>query len=269
MTRVASLPMYDLPGLAAATDALWAAIAGACRAEGVGEVPVALERTRPHREVWRDPRLFLSQTCGYPLVHELAGRVRVVATPRYAVAACSGSSYTSHCVVPREGGAARLEDLRGAVAAANEIDSHSGMNAFRALIAPVAGGGRFFRQVVWSGSHLASLELVARGEVDVAAIDCVTFALLERVRPDLVARVRLIGQSAPCPGLPLVTAAATSDGEVAAIRRALARVAADPELAPLRAALLLDGFEVLAENAYAAVLALEDAAARAGYAELA
>jgi len=269
MTRVASLPMYDPPGLREANDALWAAIAAACRAEGVGEVPDGLDRARPLREVWRDPSLFLSQTCGYPLVHELAGRVRVVATPRYAVAACVGASYTSHCIVARDRGAARLDDLRGAVAAANEIDSNSGMNAFRALIAPLAGGGHFFDGVVWSGSHLASLELVARRQVDVAVIDCITFALLERLRPDLTSSVRIIARTEPCPGLPLITATATGDDELAGMRRALERVAADPALAPLRASLLLDGFQVLPEDAYRRVLELEEAALRLGYTALA
>jgi ABC-type phosphate/phosphonate transport system substrate-binding protein len=266
--RVASLPMYDPPGLAGATDALWAAIAGACRAEGLPDAPAALDRARPHREVWRDPALFLSQTCGYPLVHELRGRVRVVATPRYAVPSCIGASYTSHCVVRGDRAAVRLDDLRGAVAAANESDSHSGMNAFRALVAPLAGGGRFFGGVVWSGSHLASLELVARGEVDVAVIDCVTFALLERVRPDLVAAVRIIARTAPCPGLPLITAASTSDDELARLRRALARVGADPDLAAVRAAVLLESYEVLPDDAYQCVLDLEARALGLGYPEL-
>lgn len=269
MNRVASLPMYDLPGLTGATDALWAAIAAACRAEGLADAPAGLERARPHREVWHDPALFLSQTCCYPLVHQLWGRVQVIATVRYAVAACAGASYTSHCVVPRASGALRLDDLRGAVAAANQPDSHSGMNAFRALIAPLAGGARFFERVLWSGSHLASLELLARGAADVSAIDCVTFALLERMRPELTAAVRIIARSAHCPGLPLITAATTSDGELAAMRRALGRVAADPALASLRAELLLDGFEVLPADAYRRVLDLEEEAARLGYPALA
>ena len=268
MTRVASLPMYDPPGLGEATDSLWAAIAAACRAEGLADAPAELDRASPHRTVWHDPALFLSQTCGYPLVHELAGRVRIVATPRYAVAACIGTSYTSHCIVPRDRGATRLDDLRGAVAAANEIDSHSGMNAFRALIAPLAGGGHFFDGVVWSGSHLGSLELVARGEVDVAVIDCVTFALLERLRPDLTSAVRVIARTEPCPGLPLITAATTSEADLSRMRRALARVAADPALAPLRASLLIDGFEVLPDVAYRRVVELEEQAVGLGYPEL-
>jgi len=269
VTLVASLPMYDPPGLAAATDALWAAIAAACSAEGLDGAPAALDRARPHRDVWGDPALFLSQTCGYPLVHELRGRVRVIATPRYAVAACAGADYTSLCVVPRASAAQRLDDLRGAVAAANEIDSHSGMNAFRALVAPLARGGRFFGRVVWSGSHQASLELVARREVDTAVIDCVTFALLERLRPDLASAVRVLARTEACPGLPFITAASTSDSDVARIRRALDRVAADPALAEVRAALLLDGFEILPDGAYRRVLDLEEAAVSLGYPALA
>jgi ABC-type phosphate/phosphonate transport system substrate-binding protein len=265
MARVASLPMYDPPGLAAATDALWAAIAAACRAEGLGDVPPALDRARPHHEVWNDPALFLSQTCGYPLVHQLRGRVRVVATPRYAVEACAGASYSSHCVVPRASGATRLDDLRGAVAAVNDVNSQSGMNALRALVAPLAGGGGFFARVRWSGSHLASLELVARGEADLAIIDCVTFALVERLRPELAAAVRMIARAPLCPGLPLITAAATGDDELAALRRALTRVATHPGLEALRGALLLDGFEVLPDSAYDRVLELEAAAVALGY----
>ena len=40
----ASLPMYDLPGLDAATDAWWAGLAAAFRAEGLREVPDNLTR---------------------------------------------------------------------------------------------------------------------------------------------------------------------------------------------------------------------------------
>ena len=46
-----------------------------------------------------------------------------------------------------------------------------------------ASGGRFFSRVVTSGSHPASVAAVARGEADVAAIDCVTYALLDRYLP--------------------------------------------------------------------------------------
>jgi ABC-type phosphate/phosphonate transport system substrate-binding protein len=266
--RIASLPMYDLPELRPATDALWAGLARALVARGVRGVPERLSRDRSLSSMWLDPDLLLSQTCGYPLVRALAGRVQMVATPRYRVSLCQGSWYRSHVVVRRESTATSLADLSGSICAVNEPDSHSGMNALRAMVAPLAGGRPFFRRVVWTGAHRASLELVARGQADVAALDCVSFALFERALPDLAARVRAIDATAPCPGLPIITAGGAGPDEVAALRAALSEVAADPGLADARDALLLDGFEELPLDAYVRVDELEAEAARHGYAEL-
>ncbi len=265
MGRIASLPMYDLPELRGATDALWAALARGLDARGVSGVPSALCRERALPSMWLDPDLLLSQTCGYPLVRALAGRVQVVATPRYRVPHCEGSWYRSLIVVPRASRATALADLTGSVCAVNEPDSHSGMNSLRALLAPLAGGKPFFRRVVWTGAHRASLGLVARGEADVAAIDCVSLALFERAIPHLVAEVRAIDITAACPGLPIITRAAAGSAEIDAMRAALADVMADPELAGARDALLLDGFELLAPDVYARVDELEADAARLGY----
>ncbi len=261
--------MYDLPELRGATDALWTALAGALHARGVDGVPAALCRDRALPSMWLDPELLLSQTCGYPLVRALAGRVQVVATPRYRVSHCEGSWYRSLVVVPRASRAAALADLAGAVCAVNEPDSHSGMNSLRALVAPLAGGVPFFGSVVWTGAHRASLELLARGEADVAAIDCVSLALFERALPHLVAQVRAIDITAACPGLPIITRAGASRDQIEAMRAALADVMADPELAGARDALLLDGFELLGPEVYARVDELEAGAARLGYPQLA
>jgi len=267
--RVASLPMYDLPELRAATDALWAGVGRALAARGVAEIPSALCRDRALPSVWLDPDLLLSQTCGYPLVRALAGRVQIVATPRYRVPLCQGSWYRSVVVVPRDSTAGSLADLAGSVCAVNEPDSHSGMNGLRALVAPLAGGRRFFRRVVWTGAHRASLELVAHGQADLAAIDCVSLALFERALPELVERVRPIDATAPCPGLPIITRGEASAGELASMRAALADVERDPDLAAPRDALLLDSFEVLSAEVYQRVDELEAEAARLGYPELA
>ena len=263
----ASLPMYDVPELRAATDALWAGIAAALAAEGVRDVPAALDRSRHHREVWSDPDLLVSQTCGYPLVTSLAGRVRVIATPRYRVAGCIGAWYTSRVVVRRDAAARSLADLAGAVCAANEPDSHSGMNALRAVLAPVAGprGGPFFSRVVWSGGHRRSLELVAAGEAEVTCIDSITFALLAQVEPALTDAVREIARTPLCPGLPIITRGAASEDEVARLRRALERAFRAPETAAARAALLVDGLEVLPQDAYRVVLERETGAIGLGY----
>ena len=96
---VASLPMYDLPALRQATDDWWAGLARALAATGLDGVPQHLERQLGLDKVWRHPGLLISQTCGYPLTHALAGQVRVVATPAYGVEGCDGAAYRSVFVV--------------------------------------------------------------------------------------------------------------------------------------------------------------------------
>ena len=155
-----------------------------------------------------------------------------------------------------------LSDLRGRRVAVNATDSQSGHNALRAAVAPLASGGRFFASLVTTGSHTASAVTVASGAADLCAVDCVTWALLRRYEPERVAPLRVIGQTAAAPGLPLITGRAAP---LAAIRAAVVAVMADPGLAAARAALLLEGVEILADSDYDAILALERRAMASGY----
>jgi ABC-type phosphate/phosphonate transport system substrate-binding protein len=257
--------MYDLPELEAANEKLWAAIAERLRAKGVGDVPEQLTRTGALEAIWTDPNLLLAQTCGYPLVASLGERVRVVATPRYSAPGCDGALYRSALVVRAGDRASGLADLRGRRAAVNDLASNSGMNLFRIEVAPLAQGAPFFEAVTITGAHAASVEAVAAGEADVAAIDCVTWGHLQRLRPRTTNCLRILSWTMSAPGLPLI-AAATMDAEViTALRQALAEVARDPKLVDVRETLLLDGFETLAEGAYEAILALERDAIAQGY----
>ncbi|RJF94923.1 hypothetical protein D3874_00775 [Oleomonas cavernae] len=261
---LASLGMYDQPWLQQANDAIWAVLARQLRLLGVA-APGRLERTRTLGEIWLDPDLLLGQTCGYPLVTFLAGRVRMVATPCYDTPYTDGPDYRSVIVVRADGGPISLAGLRGARAAVNEATSNSGMNFLRAVVAPLARRGRFFSTVRYTGAHIASMAAVAAGEADVAAIDGVTFTLTARHRPDLVAGLRILTQSPSVPGLPLVTRPDAPDDLVATLRAALDGVIAEPTLAPARAALGLVGFAQVPPERYQAILDLEAEAARLGY----
>jgi ABC-type phosphate/phosphonate transport system substrate-binding protein len=265
VTRVASLGMYDLPWLAAATDALWASLRDELRRAGLGDVPDTLDRSRPLREIWQDPSLLLAQTCGYPLVTELAGTVRLVATPRYDLPGCAGARHGSVVVVREDEPAASLAAMRGRRCAINGRDSNTGMNLLRALVAPLAGGRPFFAAVVETGGHLGSLDAVRAGRADLAAIDRVTFGLAARGAPERIAGLRALAETPATPGLPFITAAATTDAERGALRAALAAVSRRPEAA----ALAWSGLEILGADAYEPVLALEREAAALGYPVLA
>jgi ABC-type phosphate/phosphonate transport system substrate-binding protein len=261
---IAALPMYDPPELQAANDALWAAIAARLESDGL-DTPQRLTRGLPLEGVWSDPGLLLAQTCGYPLMTTLRDRVCVVATPRYGAPGCDGPFHRSAVVVRQNDLAASLADLRGRRYALNDLASNTGMNLMRSLIAPLAGGEAFFGAVTVTGAHAASAEAVAVGEADVAAIDCVTFALLQRLRPAVTRPLRVLAWTASSPGLPLITAVATSAGARAAVSRALADTVRDPSLRETREELLLEGFEFLAASCYDAVLDLERSAVAHGY----
>lgn len=264
---IAALPMYDLPELRTATDRWWAGLAAALRRAGFA-APAVLTRSPDVPGLWRHPGLLLSQSCGYPITHQFAAILQVVATPVYAAAGCEGTDYRSVLVVHTDSRARRLADLRGGICAVNARDSHSGYNGLRAAVAPLAAGRPFFRHVVVSGAHSRSLALVAAGQADLCAVDCVTHALLSRHRPAALASTRVLGYTARAPGLPFVTRRALGPEEVAGLRRALFSALADPALADARAALLLAGAEVLPEGRYRRILAMERAARRAGYPEL-
>ncbi len=270
---IASLGMYDMAWLAASNQAIWAWLRDRLRASGLRDVPSSLETDMPLWDIWRSPDLLLAQTCGYPLL-TLGESVQVVATPTYDLRGCEGPLYRSLLVVAERVPAEAIGELRGLRAAVNDWDSNSGMNAFRAAIAPHAGAapggnGSFFSEVVTTGGHMLSLAALRDGRADVAAIDCVSHGLTARHRPELLRGTRVIGETAAIPGLPLITASGAGQGTMAALRNALRALVASPDMAWHRAALGLTGFAVLPREAYASIGAMEDAAVALGYPRLA
>lgn len=257
--------MYDLQAVRWANDALWSVLADALQAAGI-PAPPALDRRPDHAAIWTEPGLLLSQTCGYPYATRLRGRVRLVATPVYRAEGCEGPRYRSVLLVREDDPARDLAGLRGRRVALNAEDSQSGYNALRAAVAPLANKGRFFAGTVTTGAHKASIRAVAEGEADLCAVDCVTWGLIRHHEPAAVAGLRRLGWTAAAPGLPLIT---NLDGPVAALRAALRSALVEPALASARAALLLEGYEVLEDGAYDAILAQERAAREHGYPALA
>ncbi len=216
-----SLPMYNVtPALAAAWDALLHAVIDGLARRGWTDTMTVVPQPDDLMAFWRAPDLLLSQTCGYPLVTALSAQVQVLAVPEFDLPGCDGIDYRSVILVPEQG-ARSLEALRGSVAAINQPHSHSGMNALRHTIAPLARGGRFFSRIAVSGGHLASIALLQRGQAAVAAVDCVTYHLALRHAPERVAGLRVLQYSAAAPGLPLIAAHRLSDRQTRDLRAVL------------------------------------------------
>ncbi|MSP83028.1 MAG: phosphate ABC transporter substrate-binding protein [Alphaproteobacteria bacterium] len=266
---IASLPMYDLPEARAATDAWWAGLARAFRKEGVADVPTDLVHDGHYHEPWRAPDLLFSQTCGYPLIFDFADVLRPLATPCYAVPDAVGYTYYSHLIIRADDPAQGLEAFRGRVAAINNWDSQSGMSALRHALAPHARGGRFFASVTETGGHRASMAAIVAGAADIAAVDCVTFAMVGRHTPRALDGLRILGRSARVPGLPYVCPRSASADLVRRLRAGIAHAMVDPSLAEARDALLITGAVNVEREDYAGIGSLEREAAEAGYPTLA
>jgi phosphonate transport system substrate-binding protein len=141
--------------------------------------------------------------CGLPYIEKADGaekNMELLAVPipageRYL----AKPVYFSDVVVRRDSPYQTLLDLRGAAWAYNEPRSHSGYNVVRAYLAEFGQNQGFFGEVLESGAHSASLEMVLRGVVDGTAIDSTVLEWILAEREKLAERIRVIDTFGPSP----------------------------------------------------------------------
>lgn len=255
MTRF-SFPMYDIDH--PTTVALSEALAHRLAMQGITariEWPTDL---LPH---WRDDDLLLSQTCGYPLV-KLLPDVQLVGAFQSSAPGCEGFRYRSWLVVRAEDQRLHLDDFFGRRAVANSTDSHSGYNSLRYTVAPLARNGKFFSETLLTGSHRQSLVALRDNLADLAAIDCITWALLRHSAPEELNGLEIIGETPLCAALPLITSAKTDRQTIEKLRSALGQLTEEEKT--VCAASLISGFAVPDRAFYDEVAAMEQQAAALG-----
>lgn len=170
------------------------------------------------KALWLSPHLLLTQTCGYPLMTELQGKVQVVGRPVYQLPHSADGNHCSLLVAREEDPRQSLVEFRGSHGLLNSRDSNSGMNLFRHALAPLQQNGVFFADVMLTGGHRNSLAAIKAGDGDLAAIDSVTFDYLTRDGSEEVAGVKVIARTADGPCLPYISRLGT---DVDAIRAAM------------------------------------------------
>lgn len=220
---IAALGMYDRPETAPAHDRLWALIRDGLRDRGVA-APEALTRGEgAYWPAWEAPDLVLAQTCGLPYRARLHGRVTLVGTPDYGLPGCPAGHYHSVFIARADDPRPGLADFAEARLAFNEALSQSG---WAAPMEHAARTGLRFGSLVQTGGHRLSMLAVAEGRADTAALDAVTWRMLRRWEP-AAAGLRVLAETRPTPGLPLIAApGADADASFAAVARAIA--ALDP-----------------------------------------
>ncbi len=235
---VAALPMYDWPELRTETDRFWDNLRDSLLSFGF-PAPVALDRDRAGDEIWHDENLLLAQTCGLPFVTDLTNSVTLVGTPAYELE-CGAGSYYSVILVRADCPAQSLDELAGLRLAYNSRNSQSGYAALAYALRDRAGNDPFFASGTRTGAHRASIQSVAQGQADVAAIDAVTWQIAQRHETTAQA-LRVLTSTEPTPGLPFICAKRPDwrpDRIHLAVVEAMAALDED-----CRQALLLAGFQ--------------------------
>jgi ABC-type phosphate/phosphonate transport system substrate-binding protein len=226
MSSVAFLPMYAVRGTNRHANALWNSLRDSLRKSGV-KAPERVSQFVPRLKGWLHPGLVLGQTCGLPYITKLCDGVELIGTPDYGVEGCPRGFYHSTLVVSPTDKREHLSEFLGCTLAFNGEDSQSGYAALMRASAAYARRGRFFGRAIRTGSHDASMRLVAKGLADIAAIDTVTWRMTQLFDPNAAA-LRSIGTTEPTPGLPFIVAAGRWDRRLFdAVRAGIAALPAD------------------------------------------
>lgn len=189
------LGMYDMPEVQAANDRFW----GLIRAH-LGYGPEQLTRDADVWQVWLDPELVLAQTCGMPYRTRLHGRVQLVGTPDYGLPGCPAGHYSSVFVARRDDNRT-LAGMTNGIFAFNEALSQSG---WAAPITHLSRENLNPASLLETGGHALSAQAVSDGKADFAALDALTWMMLQE-HTDLGKSLRELAKTSPTPTLPYIT----------------------------------------------------------------
>jgi ABC-type phosphate/phosphonate transport system substrate-binding protein len=204
MSPVAFLPMYAVRGADRHAGTLWVCLRDSVRQHGM-QAPESVSHFEQRFKGWLHPDMILGQTCGLPYIASLCDSVELIGTPDYGVEGCPPGFYHSTLVASPGDKREHLPEFFGCTLAINGTESQSGYGAIMRASAPYARHGRFFGRAIRTGSHEASMRLIANGLADIAAIDSVTWRMTQLFDPE-VAALKVIGTTEPAPGLPFIAA---------------------------------------------------------------
>lgn len=203
--------------------------------------------------------------CGLPLARLIRSGIRlealaapVMESPRYE----NSPVYFADFVVNAASNIHNFYDLLGRTFAVNDFGSNSGYHLPRYHLWTQGFVQQLFGKVIVSGAHRTSLEWVAEGHVDGAAIDSMVLDHTLRLNPSLSQHIRVIGSTGSCAVPPLAI-----NSRHSSLRRWLQEILSHPNEA-LQVALTEAGIRRLApvhNSAYRHIARQFDLTNTAGY----
>lgn len=173
--------------------------------------------------------------------------------------------YYSYVIVNRDSKRDSFESLRGCKFAYNDELSNSGYNMPRSHLVSLGETQGFFGSIVRSGSHEASIRMVAAGEADASCVDSLVLDF-DRTRDDPSAlAVKIIATLGPA-GIPPVVVSSKLDPELkASLARAFTTMHEDVKGRAILDRGLLQKFVSVSDSNYDDIRKMKSAAEHAAY----
>lgn len=166
--------------------------------------------------------------------------------------------YSSYLIVPQGSSATSLHDLRGRKFAFTDPQSHTGSMVPTYMLAERGETPeKFFSAVVYTYAHDKSIQAVASGVVDGAAVDSLIYDYLAVVNPELVDKVKIVSRSEPYGIPPVVVRPDLAETVQTRLRNVLLAMHHDPEGQNILAGMMIKRFVLSNDAAYDGIRRIE------------
>ncbi len=186
--------------------------------------------------------------CGGPYVdgHEKFGMELLVAPKAYGE-----TVYYSYIIAHKDSSIKSFEDLRGKKFAFTDPLSNSGKLVPTYMLARMQESPKtFFESAEFTYAHDKSIQAVAQGIVDGAAVDSLIWEYMNRLTPDLTSKTKIVKKSAPY-GIPPVVVRPDLDPSLKKkLREIFLGVHEDKEGRELLKGMMIDKFVVIDNSNY-------------------
>jgi ABC-type phosphate/phosphonate transport system substrate-binding protein len=189
--KIAALPWYNFTQSRHTLDLIWRSVQSQLTESGYQHIPLDLDHSTPHQELWTSSNLLLSQCCGLDLYRDETAALETVGAPVVTTLDVAPGYYFSHIVArPAQ------QWVDTPTIAINNWHSHSGHTALKAWLET---NGLNATASLETGSHSQSANAVRAGHADLAAIDALSWQFID------TSGLVIIGASEPVPAPPFVT----------------------------------------------------------------
>jgi phosphonate transport system substrate-binding protein len=213
--------------------------------------PVKMVQRKSYAEMdglLKERKVEVALICAGPYVkdHDEFGAELLVAPQAYG-----RDVYYSYILVNINSPIANLKDLRGKSFAFTDPKSNTGCLVPTYMLAKMNEKPEaYFSKVVFSGTHDKSIELVAKNEIDGAAVDHLIWEYLNATNPAYTSKTKIIVKSPPFGMPPLVVHPKLDPKLKAQLKEILLNMHKDPNGKAILKKIFIDKFVAIDEKKY-------------------